>query len=412
MGWSLRRQSCNHGIRIIEIQCTMMWVGPVGTENIMLITFQDPFDDSDPDEPTYFTSTAPSTLSFSGSPSRSRRRLVSDRSYSTSPSPPQTRPSPPPPHQLVLRKPDSILEVISQEWAKESGWGVWKASNTTFVYNLLLETLEKWSRGVLSALLNVPDPGLGLTVELAGSQYPWVSLGVAVAAAAVAGVLLAPLDLIRTKWVMFSITRVLPQLTIHARFIILPTSASKRSLTTQLRTLTSYLCPTPLILPTLLHSLVTPTISHSTPLLLRSYLSIDPVLTPGMYQMMRLFSRAAELVVKLPLETVLRRGQMAVLKEEAELTRGEGVWAGDMETVVNIGDYNGVFGTMWSIVREEGVREPPPATGKNAKSKTPGKPLKGQGLPGLWRGWRVGMWGLVGIWTSKQLGGGANGGEF
>ncbi len=103
---------------------------------------------------------------------------------------------------------------------------------------------------------------------------------------------------------------------------------------------------------------------------------------------------------------------MAVLKEEADLTRGEGVWAGDMETVVKIGNYNGVFGTMWYIVREEGVREAPPATGKNAKSKTPEKPLKGQGFPGLWRGWRVGMWGLVGIWASKQLGGGANGGEF
>ncbi len=164
----------------------------------MLIILQDPSDDSDTDEPTYFTSTVPSTLSFSHSPTRSRRRHASSRGYSASPSP-LPKSSSPPPHQLVLKKPDAIMEVISQEWAKEAGWGVWKASNTTFVYNLLLETLEKWSRGVLSALLNVPDPGLGLTVELAGSQYPWASLGVALAAAAAAGLLLAPLDLIRTK---------------------------------------------------------------------------------------------------------------------------------------------------------------------------------------------------------------------
>ncbi len=87
--------------------------------------------------------------------------------------------------------------MISQEWSKEGAWGVWKASNTTFVYNLLLQAVEKWSRGLISALLNVPDPEI--SAGLIGSTYPWASLGVAVAAAATAGIILAPLDLIRTK---------------------------------------------------------------------------------------------------------------------------------------------------------------------------------------------------------------------
>ncbi len=95
------------------------------------------------------------------------------------------------------------MEVIAQEWAKEAGWGVWKASNTTFVYGILLQTVEKWSKGLFSALLNVPlDPALGLEASeglLATSTYPWASLGVAIAAAVAAGVILAPLDLIRTK---------------------------------------------------------------------------------------------------------------------------------------------------------------------------------------------------------------------
>lgn len=99
-----------------------------------------------------------------------------------------------------------MLEVISQEWAKEAGWGVWKASNTTFVYGVLLQTLEKWSRGLLSGILNLPDPGMAAGLEIAGelgpSPYPWASLGVAVAAAVAAGVILAPLDLIRTKYVL------------------------------------------------------------------------------------------------------------------------------------------------------------------------------------------------------------------
>lgn len=159
-----------------------------------LILRQYPSDDSDPDEPAYFTSTAPSSTSYS--PSRSRRRHDSEPRLSPSPSP---RPSIHPSQQFTLKRSDAILEVISQEWSREGAWGVWKASNTTFVYNFLLQTLEKWSRGLIAALLNVPDPEI--SESLIGPAYPWASLGVAVAAAATAGILLAPLDLIRTKYV-------------------------------------------------------------------------------------------------------------------------------------------------------------------------------------------------------------------
>jgi fusion and transport protein UGO1 len=166
----------------------------------MLIMAQYHSDDSDPDEPAYFTSTAPSSTSYS--PPRPRRRRASSRELSPVPAKPTSSLH----HQLILKNPDSILEVISQEWAKEAGWGVWKASNTTFIYGILLQTLEKWSRGLLSAMLNVPDPeltaGLAVASELVASPYPWASLGVAIAAAVAAGVILAPLDLIRTKYVV------------------------------------------------------------------------------------------------------------------------------------------------------------------------------------------------------------------
>lgn len=83
---------------------------------------------------------------------------------------------------------------------------MWKGSNATFVYAFLLKTLESWSRGVLAALLNVPDPGtvvgLGAATDLVDTSYPWSSLGVAVAAAVTAGLVLAPLDLVRTKSVL------------------------------------------------------------------------------------------------------------------------------------------------------------------------------------------------------------------
>jgi fusion and transport protein UGO1 len=119
-------------------------------------------------------------------------------------------------------------------------------------------------------------------------------------------------------------------------------------------------------------------------------------------------SRTAELFIKLPLETVLRRGQIAVLKEEVALTRDSGAWTGNLETVVPLGEYRGVFGTMWLIVREEGVTQIPVIKGKKTKAKQIEQ--KGQGLQGLWRGWRVGMWGLAGMWGSRALSNGGNGG--
>lgn len=198
--------------------------------------------------------------------------------------------------------------------------------------------------------------------------------------------------------------------------IVTPTSAPKRSLMSQFHILQSYFCPTNLIAPTILHSMVSPTISHTTPLLLRSHLGIDPVLTPSTYQLASFMSKTIELFVKLPLETVLRRAQVAVLKEEIEVARIQGQWQGDLETIVRPGEYRGVMGTMWLIVREEGFRETPIASvaSKKIKGKSAPKQTKGQGLSGLWRGWRVGMWGLVGIWGARALNGAnsGNAGEF
>jgi fusion and transport protein UGO1 len=74
---------------------------------------------------------------------------------------------------------------------------------------------------------------------------------------------------------------------------------------------------------------------------------------------------------------------------------------------------------MYHIVFEEGERAEP-ANGKDGRAKLPtggsaktGRRKKGQGLEGLFRGWRVGMWGLVGVWAAATLGGVAGkGAEF
>lgn len=139
---------------------------------------------------------------------------------------------------------------------------------------------------------------------------------------------------------------------------------------------------------------------------------IDSHVSPMAFSMAKFFASSAAVMIKLPLETVLRRGQVALLSSQEYLRALGG--AQKLETVVPIGRFDGVFGTMYHITSAEGNREVPARLAK--KSKARGKAaqptyLKGQGLPGLWRGWKVSWWGLVGLWTANAISAGGEG-EF
>ncbi|KAL9084311.1 MAG: hypothetical protein Q9165_008139 [Trypethelium subeluteriae] len=464
-------------------------------------------EDSSDDEPSYFTSTAPQATS-STTPSHHPSRPTPNRSASATPTPSSsshhlhaTTTSSTSPYRLEIRHPDSILDALSQLWQKESAFGLWKATNATFIYQILLRTIESWTRSLLAALLSLPDPGIFVGaagdggvggLDVVDSPNPWASLAVAVAAAGVAGTVLAPLDMIRTRCVrpssplisspylplvsppppffvslsptfLSSSTTHKPKLTEpNPHSLILtpassPSSTHPRHLLPSLRALPSLLLPPRLLPPTLLHATLPALLSTSTPWLLRSspFARIDPVLTPTAYNLAVFVASAAELFVKLPLETVLRRGHVAVLREQAqeavvrrrrerERERWEGFRGGQqqrgrrrsedegglgdarfgdvqgeepLQTVVEVGPYKGVVGTMWYIVREEGSRVSPAlpsSVSGQVRAKAVGtRQQKGQGMAGLWRGWTVGMWGLIGVWGALGLGAGSvKDGEF
>lgn len=356
---------------------------------------QYPESDSD-DEPSYFTSNAPYQTPTPSN--RSQRRAASETESIKPASAPELSP-----HQLNIKRPDSILEVIAQLWSKESAWGVWKGSNATFLYTVLQSLMENWSRSLLSALLNVPDLGVKDDVDRLvdiASPYPWASLCVAAVAAVATGLVLAPLDTVRTRLVLTS------------------TSSGRRRTMSTLRALPSWLCPSSLIAPTILHSLVHPILTLSTPLVLRSQFLIDKELSPTTFSVAKFCTSCASLFVKLPLETVLRRGQASVFTQPAYIRALEKT--GTLDTIVQPGSYNGVVGTMYTIVAEEGshavpvpVKAASAAKSRKAKQAKIGETVykKGQGVGGLWRGWKVSWWGLVGLWTAGVVGGGGEG-EF
>ncbi|CAK7567540.1 MAG: hypothetical protein SEPTF4163_005506 [Sporothrix epigloea] len=399
-------------------------------------------DDSDPDEPSYFTPSAPNTpLPLYPLPAH-RRRAVSPNATTpggtgtatTLGEPEANRVASPvvlAENQLVLTKNDSILEVISQLWQKEGAWGVWKGTNASFLYTVLQSLLENWSRSLLSALFNVPDLGLKDDVDRLidiASPYPWASLFVAAAAAVTTGLILSPLDVVRT------------------RLIVTPASRQPRRVLSLLRSLPSYVCSPMLVLPTVLHSLVYPLITLSTPLVLRTRFMVDKDASPVAFSIAKFCSSSLALFVKLPIETVLRRGQAALVSSpqyvRALRSAPASVKPGSspshaagtlglsfMEVIFPLGRYNGIVGTITHIVWEEGTSPVPALVDGNvffqSKSQTIAKKKtivngsstktvetdyrRGQGVEGLWRGWKVSWWGLVGLWTAAAVGGGGDG---
>ena len=227
------------------------------------------------------------------------------------------------------------------------------------------------------------------------SPSPLSSLFVTVSAAGIAGIILAPLDMARAK------------------LILTPCTHPPRSIIGTLKSLPSWILPLSIAPITILYSTLPTFISASTPLFLRSKLGIDPVLTPNFYSVTTFCSQAVELAVKLPLETILRRGQIAIAQSDAAPRSSD--------TIVEPGAYRGLFGTMRTIIYEEGEKtsgdsDVPKGSKGSAGAgvtKVGQQRRRGQGGEGLYRGWRVGMWGLLGVWGAATLGGvGAKGGEF
>ncbi|KAI4157447.1 MAG: hypothetical protein LQ342_008276 [Letrouitia transgressa] len=363
--------------------------------------------DSDEDSPSYFTSNAPL---MQGPPrqSRPRRRKGSSENFSTFPHT-SRRPFSAPkhsPHSLDLKSPSSLTAVLSSLWMKEGVWGVFKGTNSTYVYSVLLSTITSFARSFLAAIFAIPDPSLslqgsqmyGLTggLDILNSPTPIASLSVAVSAACIAGVILAPLDTARIK------------------LMLTPSTHPPRSVMSNLKSLLSWTIPISIAPATFLHSTLPTLMSASLPLVLRSKMGIDPLLTPNLYAVAAFIGQGFELAVKLPIEMVLRRGQITVVKSIIKDR--------ETETVIEIGPYKGLVGTIFSIVYEEGERNQATPLRRDAKSTIADQPnklgqespkRKGQGLEGLWRGWRVGMWGLIGVWGAQTLGGvGSKGGEF
>ncbi|KAI5365515.1 putative mitochondrial carrier domain superfamily [Septoria linicola] len=347
-------------------------------------TETDEGEDSDrsDDMPDYFSATAPRSRS-------PRRRKRTPPSEDLSPTPrPRNRTQPGVGEDVSIRvkKPESIMQAVSALYNTSGAVGLWRANNTTFLYSILLRTTDSFIRSLLLAILGLPDivgpdqgglaPGLTMAggagfsgIDLSDSPNAIGSLFVIGLASCLTGLLLAPLDLVRT------------------RLIVTPISEGKRGLLSNLKRLPSLVAPSSLWTPTALYHSIPNIFSAASPLILRRQLRITPELTPSLWSLASFATTLTELFIRLPLETVVRRAQVAQLKQTDP----------EIPLIVDPAPYSGVWGTVYGIVYSEGETTTKAANGML-------RTRRGQGTAGLIRGWRVGFWGLVGVWGAGALG--------
>ncbi|KAK4621440.1 Mitochondrial fusion and transport protein UGO1 [Fulvia fulva] len=349
--------------------------------------------DRSDDIPDYFTSTAPRSRS-----PRKRRRTPPSQNASPSPTPrPRNRREQDDvnDYKIINKKPASIMNAISALYNTSGAVGLWRASNTTFLYSTLLRTTDSFVRSLLLAILGLPDlpgpdhgglaPGLSSRgagfsgIDLSDSPNAIGSLIVVGLASCITGLLLAPLDLVRT------------------RLIVTPVSHPPRGLLSNLKCLPSLVASSDLWLPTALFHSIPNIFSAASPLFLRRQMRLAPETTPGLWSLAAFTTSLSELFIRLPLETVVRRAQVNAIKKAQS----------DVPLVIDPAPYTGVWATVYGIMYLEGETT---TTAANGMLRT----RRGQGAAGLVRGWRVGFWGLAGVWGAGALGPGdvKSGGQF
>lgn len=104
----------------------------------------------------------------------------------------------------TLIKPASIhtIDILNSIMDKEGIQGVWRANNTEFIYNFLSISLDAWFTGLLSPLMQIPDPYF---IDIIHSPDVTKSASLILLASCMTRLVLLPLDLVRVRLIISSV---------------------------------------------------------------------------------------------------------------------------------------------------------------------------------------------------------------
>ncbi|KAL9937732.1 hypothetical protein V8E36_003277 [Tilletia maclaganii] len=192
----------------------------------------------------------------------------------------------------------AMIKVISR--SREGLLGLWKGTFASF----LLEAGSGFFQPLFAQILALltRQPSLVLSLPPSYSPSPYVSLSIQLASHLFTGLLLSPLDLVRTRLVVQSGLRAhrTYKSTWHAFQRMLAEEGGWR---------TAYFHPNVLI-PTVLDYSLRPLLSLGAPLVIERWMGIEATNSPALYAALELTLGTASLLVSLPIETVRRRLQL------------------------------------------------------------------------------------------------------
>lgn len=275
------------------------------------------------------------------------------------------------------------IDVMSSILSKEGTTSLWKATNVSYIYQALSATLESWLTGFFAPFLEIPDP---FYIDINYSPDPFKSFVLILVASITTGIILAPLDLIRTKLIITNIPATAQErYEAESRW-----PGLKRSLRDNIKMLKFYFCPIQLLFPTILNSTANKFIKNFVPYLMvtRHEIGSGGVSIHPIYDLsLRFLSEFIDLIVKLPVETLLRRAQTSYLVSKStndKFRDSNGLEINESDMIVKFVGYKGYWSSLVSSVYTDS---------KNDNS----------GLESLFRGWKIGALNIFARWGFKVI---------
>lgn len=251
--------------------------------------------------------TRPDTSLYSGS---KKRRMVDASGYVMRKSVYDQGARPEYVMPVVVR--GGVWEMMKAVGRGKEGWlGLWKGSLTSFILEVTSSTIHP----IVSSIISLFAPTALSPLPLAYAPYPYKTLGLLLSSHLITGILVSPLDLIRTRLIAQS------TLPAHRKYSG-PYDAMQKTLREEGGWKTAYLHPN-LLIPTILDFTLRPLLSLGAPLLIEHTLRLEPNTHPISYAIAELAISTASLCITLPIETVRRRLQLQIRKPSGS-TEAEG----------------------------------------------------------------------------------------
>ncbi|ORX61560.1 mitochondrial carrier [Hesseltinella vesiculosa] len=247
------------------------------------------------------------------------------------------------------------------------GWrSLFKGQYTNWLYEICHLFLQPTVEGSLNDAFGLYDD----TIPLVHLDHIGPNLATLVASHVFVGIILSPLELIRTRLIVQSASPLHRKYKgpLHALRTILEEEGGFRGL---------YLNHN--LLPTVLYHALTPLLQNITPIFIDRVLKINASDSPFVYGLAELSLNTLELLIMLPLETIRKRLQCQIRSRTSKKR---------FETVVALRPvpYTGIADAAYHIIKEEGGRR------RRDKQQTDVAPkvfFTGWGWRGLYQGFSM-----------------------